>query len=75
MNIGKDWRARMCNPQNNREPDLHHKEELPSIESDQQSHFAHARKIVESWPQWKRNIRCMPASLNINQSIESPDKT
>ena len=65
----------MSNSQNNKGPQLPSQEGLPSIESDQQSHFVHARKIIESWPEWKRNIRCTPTSMNGNRSSDTPDKT
>lgn len=64
----------MSNQQNNKTPYLHPDERNPSIESSQHSHFAHARKTIESWPEWKRNIRCMPTSMDSNQSIRTSDK-
>ena len=57
----------MCDSQSNNKFDI-------SSEHKQQSHYDHARKIIESWPEWKKNIRCMPNSINGNQSDKSPDK-
>jgi hypothetical protein len=63
----------MSNSQANKEPQLPSPDGLSSNETNQQSHFVHARKIIESWPEWKRNIRCTPISLNCNRSSKTPD--
>ena len=55
----------MSNQQTNNES------HLPSNNNDQKSHFDDARKMIESWPEWKRNIRCMPNSVNCSQSNKS----
>jgi len=28
--------------------------------TNQNAHFAQAREIIKSWPEWKRNICCTP---------------
>ena len=58
----------MSNQQTNNES------HLPSINNDQESHFDHARKMIESWPEWKKNIRCMPNSINCNQSNNTSER-
>lgn len=65
----------MSNSQTNKGPQLPSQEGLSSIESNQESHFVHARKTIESWPKWKRNIRCTPTSMNGNQSSEASDQS
>ncbi len=58
----------MSNPQTNNERQSPSKKVLPSKDTDQQSHFVHARQIIKSWPEWKRSISCAPISPNGSQS-------
>lgn len=30
------------------------------MKTKKESHFEHAKKIIQSWPKWKREIRCLP---------------
>ena len=65
----------MSNPQNNKDNKLPPQKGTTSSDSDKQSHFIHARQIIEKWPEWKKNIDCRPVSINNNQSIQDPDKS
>lgn len=65
----------MSNPQTNKDNKLPPQQGITSANTDKQSHFVHARQIIERWPEWKRNIRCMPISTNNNLSNQAPDKT
>jgi hypothetical protein len=64
----------MCNPQIDKGPQLPPQQGLPSKKTNEQSHFVRARKIVESWPEWKRNIHCAPMAPNGNQSNPQSDQ-
>lgn len=59
----------MSKPQTNNGREQSPEQGRPSTPSDPQCHFAHARKVIQSWPEWKRNVRCMPTSHNGNQSV------
>lgn len=64
----------MSNTQNNTDQNVPSQKGVTSA-NDKQSHFVQARRIIEKWPDWKKNIRCMPTSMNGNQYSESHDKT
>ena len=64
----------MSNPKTNKDKKLPPQKGMTSANTDKQSHFVHARQIIDSWPEWKRNIRCAPISTNNNQSTQKPDK-
>lgn len=32
------------------------------MKTKKESYFDHAKKIIASWPKWKREIRCLPKS-------------
>jgi len=65
----------MSNTQNNTDQNVPSQKGITSGNADQQSHFVQARQIIERWPDWKKNIRCMPTLMNGNRSSEAPDKT
>ncbi len=65
----------MSNPQNNKDNKLPPQQGTTSSDSDKQSHFIHADQIINKWPEWKKNIRCRPSSINNNQSIQDPGKS
>jgi deoxycytidylate deaminase len=69
------YREEMSNEQNNTDQNAPSKEGTPSTDTNKQSHFVQARQIIKRWPEWKRNIRCMPNSMNGDRSSESTDKT
>jgi hypothetical protein len=65
----------MDDPQTTNGDEAPSQQSLTSLKTDQESHFARARKIVESWPEWKRNIRCAPILPNSNQSAALSDES
>jgi len=65
----------MSNPKTNKDQELPPQKGITSANTDKQSHFVQARQIINRWPKWKREIRCMPTSTNSDQSTQVPDKT
>jgi len=65
----------MSNPQNNEDNKLSPQQGITSADTDEQSHFVHARQIIDKWPEWKKNISCKPVSINNNKSIQDTDKS
>jgi hypothetical protein len=43
--------------------------------SSQHCHFVQAGKIIENWPEWKRNIGCTPISTNVSLAGPPPNQT
>lgn len=65
----------MSNAQNNTNQNVPSEKSITSANTDKQSHFVQAHQIIKGWPKWKRNIRCMPNSINGNQPVEIHEKT
>jgi hypothetical protein len=45
----------------------------PSGDTSQQLHFVQAKKIVATWPEWKRNV-CFAATSSNDNSTNPSDK-
>ena len=64
----------MNSAQPNKENQLHPQQNnLPSEGTSQQSHFVHAKEIIKTWPEWKRNV-CFAATASNDNSNTSSDK-
>jgi hypothetical protein len=65
----------MSNPKTNNDRQSIRKNESHLAKVDQTSHFAHARKIIKSWPEWKRNICCAPRRIAISEAQRKEGST
>lgn len=64
----------MNSPQRNNTNQIHPQQNnLPHVDTSQQPHFVQAQRIVNTWPEWKKDA-CSAATASNDNSTCSSDK-